>query len=208
MKNTRINSSVKKMERICDPFSKMYNTMCSYAPIKEETFAKLKPFCRVVTIHKNEILYAPGELPDSFGFVVSGLFRAYRANESGGEYNKNFFVEGQFPGCMSALLTNAPSELGIQALENSMVVEILFVEFRKLLFDNVDLMLFHINYLERNWLLEKDLRECSIVQQSASLRYMEFKTQNPDLYRRLPKYHIASHLGITPTQLSRIRKNL
>lgn len=71
-----------------------------------------------------------------------------------------------------------------------------------------DLKLFHIFYLEKNWLMAKDAREIEIVQENAGQRYQRFLKEYPSLNSRIPQYHIASHLGITPTQLSRIRKKI
>lgn len=45
-----------------------------------------------------------------------------------------------------------------------------------------------------------------LVQEDAAQRYRRFLRRSPTLAERLPQYHIASHMGITPTQLSRIRK--
>lgn len=39
-------------------------------------------------------------------------------------------------------------------------------------------------------------------------RYVHLRATRPDLLQRVPQYHIASYLGITPQSLSRIRKRL
>jgi hypothetical protein len=83
-----------------------------------------------------------------------------------------------------------------------------FPAYRSLLLQRDDLKLFQIHYLEKNWLLDKDAREIAIVQEDASQRYVRFIQDYPFLVERLPQHHIASHLGITPTQLSRIRKKI
>ena len=87
-------------------------------------------------------------------------------------------------------------------------MEIDFLAYRQLMTEKSDLKLFQIYYLEKNWLLAKDSREIEIVQEDATARYLRFIDESPALVNRLAQYHIASHLGITPTQLSRIRKNL
>jgi len=180
--------------------------METYAPLSDETWYALSLLCRVTLLKKGEVLYRLGELPEHFGFVFSGLIRGYVMNEQGQEYNKNFFPEDTFPGSMTALLTETPSVMAFDAIEDTTVVEINFSGFRKLLFDAKDLMAFQIHYLEKNWLLHKDTREIALVQEDAEKRYMLFTRQHPLLTKRLPLYQIASHLGITPTQLSRIRK--
>jgi len=50
----------------------------------------------------------------------------------------------------------------------------------------------------------KEPYEISLRNDSAKVRYNDFLTNYPGLVKRLKKHHIASFLGITPTQLSRI----
>lgn len=189
-------------------FEYLKQSLDSYWPVAPETWESFKSFCKVKYLTKNTTLYVAGKKPKSFSFVCQGLVRAYVISESGQEYNKNFFCEGQFPGSMTALLTDTPSKLGFETIEDTQLVEIDFADFRKLMSQSQDLMLFQIHYLEKNWLLHKDAREIELVQDEATARYLHFLEQYPDLVDRLPLYHVASHLGITPTQLSRIRKSL
>ena len=53
--------------------------------------------------------------------------------------------------------------------------------------------------------LYAEKREVEIVLLEANKRYAIFKKEYPQLEQLIPQYHIASYLGITPTQLSRIR---
>jgi CRP-like cAMP-binding protein len=182
--------------------------MEAYAPLSDNTWQKFSRLCKPHNITKNTFLYAIGEKPTTFAFIVKGLVRGYTINESGNEYNKNFFSEGQFPGSMTALLTATPSRLAFETIEDSLIITIDFDGFREQLFSSHELMAFHIHYLEKNWLLHKDAREIELVQDDATLRYQQFKYDFPELVDRLPLYHIASHLGVTPTQLSRIRSKL
>ncbi len=43
---------------------------------------------------------------------------------------------------------------------------------------------------------------------NATERYVLFKKSFPNLEQKIPQYHIASYLGITATQLSRLRNKL
>ena len=189
-------------------YEALKESMEAYSPISDETWRKLLTITSYRLIPKNNLLYKAGETPKSYAFVYQGLLRCYSSDEKGTEYNKNFFDEGKFPGSMSSLLTSTPSLLTFEAIENTFIIEINFSFYRKLLIEKEDLKLFHIYYLEKNWLLAKDSREIELVQEDATSRYVRFTQESPSLTTRLPQYHIASHLGITPTQLSRIRKNL
>lgn len=196
------------MSAATDAFNALKNTMESYASLSEATWADLVALCTFRELQKHQVLYPLGDIPASFAFVARGLFRSFITDEKGNEYNKNFFYENTFPGSMVALLRHEPSQFAIVALEPAQIIEIDFTAYRKLLLQRDDLKLFQIHYLEKNWLLAKDAREIAIVQEDATQRYLRFIQDYPFLVERLPQHHIASHLGITPTQLSRIRKKL
>lgn len=196
------------MSATTDAFTALQQAMNAYSPVSESTWCKLLGISKYRELKKQQTLYALGEIPESFSFVVSGLLRSYITDEKGTEYNKNFFYEGTFPGSMTALLQHQPSQFAIVTLEPTSIIEIDFKAYRSLLVEQDDLKLFQIYYLEKNWLLAKDAREIAIVQEDATQRYLRFIRDYPFLVERLPQHHIASHLGITPTQLSRIRKKL
>jgi CRP-like cAMP-binding protein len=189
-------------------FTHLEQTLKKYAPLSDQALNRYFSACHVLHVAKGTTLYAIGEIPSSFAFIHKGLMRAYLIDEEGNEFNKNFFAEGRFPGSMSALLNNQTSFLGIEALEDCDIITIDFKQFRRELFADHELMAFHINYLEQHWLLEKEPKEIGYLQHEAKQRYMMFLDKYEAILSRLPQYHIASYLGITPTQLSRIRKDL
>lgn len=189
-------------------FIALKHSLTSYSPISDETWQAFQGITVYRSLQKKAVLYRAGEIPRSYAYVYKGLLRCFVCDENGNEYNKIFFAEDTFPGAMTALLTSSPSLLAFEALEESLIIEIDFACYRQLLLEKDDLKLFQIRYLEKNWLLAKDAREIEIVQEDATTRYLRFIEEYPNLVDRLPQYHIASHLGVTPTQLSRIRKKL
>jgi hypothetical protein len=55
------------------------------------------------------------------------------------------------------------------------------------------------------YFVEKEIREVNLLNLEAKDYYKIFQHQYPTLEQQIPQYHIASFLGITATQLSRIR---
>ncbi|MEZ4949871.1 MAG: hypothetical protein R2784_10850 [Saprospiraceae bacterium] len=43
---------------------------------------------------------------------------------------------------------------------------------------------------------------------SPEQRYLKLLNSRPDLFQRIPQYHLASYIGVKPESLSRIRKRL
>jgi len=189
-------------------FSHLQQSLNLYHVLPDEAWQAYMECCTVKQVAKGEIIYPIGKKPTNFAFIHQGLMRAYVIDEQGNEYNKNFFSEGRFPGCMSALLNNESSWIEIQAMEACEIIEVNHEKFRRALFTHIDLMKYQINYLETHWLLEKELKEIGYLQYEAKARYVKFLDNFNAILPRLPQYHIASYLGITPTQLSRIKKEM
>ena len=60
--------------------------------------------------------------------------------------------------------------------------------------------------LAERLLVHKERRARSLLQEDAATRYRQFVEGEPGLGQRVPLYHVASYLGITPESLSRIRR--
>jgi len=189
-------------------FNSLKSSIDSYSPLSPDTWHALLKICKCLHVPSKSTIYKSGDIPETFAYVYTGIVRAFICDKEGNEYNKRFFTEGSFPGAMVALLLTKPSTFTIETLEDSQLILINHKGYRKLLNDALDLQRYHIKYLEKHWLINQEKREVSLIQESATQRYQHFLAQNPSLDKRIPLFHIASHLGITPTQLSRIRKKL
>ncbi len=156
------------------------------------------------TYHKGELLVTEGEVPRKFAFICSGLaYQSYLPLE-GEMVIKYFFPENRLAASVTATMTGTPSKFTIAAIEDTIVLEYDFNAFRKLVDTHHDLALFYINYLEKHWIVEKEPLEIAFRTDTASTRYQQFLLSHKQILSRLKKYHIASYLGVTPTQLSRI----
>ncbi|WGL15017.1 cyclic nucleotide-binding domain-containing protein [Microbulbifer bruguierae] len=125
-------------------FASLRKTLNSYYPLSNCTWEAFRSICRCREIEKGVPLYSAGEVPTTFSYVYRGLFRIYVMDERGNEYNKNFFPEGRFPGAMAALLKGEPSRFTIDALEDSIIIEIDHQGYRQLLNTFDDLKRYHI----------------------------------------------------------------
>ena len=179
-----------------------------YSPISEESWQLIENNIEINSIKKGELLLRNGQIAKEIHFVAKGALRAFITDKEGNIYNKNIFLEGDLAGSTASLLQQTPSDFSIEALEDAVLININYKKYRELIFQNDDLKNFYIAYLEKNWVIEKEQREISIVMENATERYLDLLAKHPDLEERIALLHIASHLGITPTQLSRIRKTL
>ena len=180
----------------------------SYSPISQESWNKIENICTFKKLSKGETLLHLGDVAHEYYFIGKGLLRAYFSDIEGNIYNKNLFLENSLAGSTVSLLQDTPSEFCLEALEETTLIVIPYKEYRALINECADLKDFYIAYLEQNWVIEKECIEVALVLEDATKRYLSYLEKYPNIEKRVAQHHIASHLGITPTQLSRIRKNL
>ncbi|MCE4064626.1 Crp/Fnr family transcriptional regulator [Chryseobacterium gleum] len=178
-----------------------------YYPLSEETIKDLLDICTEEYYHKNDLLLESGAMARYYYFIKSGLIGYYTVDEQANNIYKIFFEENSFVASTAAIIKNEPSDFNIIALEDCSVIQYPAKAYRELLKKYHDLALFHIYYLEKNWVVNKEPLEVSLKYETAKKRYLEL-LEKTSLYNRLKQHHIASYLGITPTQLSRIKKEL
>ncbi|APZ47371.1 cyclic nucleotide-binding protein [Polaribacter reichenbachii] len=180
----------------------------SYAPISDQSWALIESILTFQKLEKDEILLRNGQIAKNIHFICEGALRAFVTDYDGNIYNKNIFLETDFAGSTVSYLLNSPSSFTLEALEETILINLNYKKYRQLIEQNIDLKNFYIAYLENNWVIEKEQREVSLVMENATERYLKLLKKHPNIDQRIQKLHIASHLGITPTQLSRIRKTL
>lgn len=188
-----------------DAFIKEIN---KYTTLSKECTDDFLKILRPKNIAKNEYYLREGVIPKTICFIKKGLFSYFFTADNGDIVIKRFFAENSFVSSTSALIRKAPGLFNIYALEDTEILEYDAAAFSQLVEKFPDLAMFYIRYMEKNWIVDKEEAEITLKYQTAKQRYLKFINDNPDLIRRLKQYHIASYLGVTPTQLARIRKEL
>lgn len=158
-------------------------------------------------IKKNEFLLSKGEIAKYEYFISKGCLKVYTLNDNGSEHISMFGIESWWTGDMSNFLTQQPANYFIQALEDSVVLQISK--------DNFDSMFNLIPKFERFYriLYQRSLityiqRANQGISLSAEERYLNFVEKYPTLLNRISQKNIAAYLGVTPEFLSLLRKKI
>lgn len=155
-------------------------------------------------LNKNEYFAKEGEFPSKLAFISEGVMRAFFRNRSGNEYNKTFFAPSTFIAAYSSITTKQRNLINLQCLTDC---SLLVADFEKItsLYNEYPKIERLARIMAEYKFAIKEKREIELVTLDASERYEIFKKEHPNLENLINQYHIASYLGITPTQLSRIR---
>lgn len=179
-----------------------------YSTIEENSLTKLLDIAKVQELKKGELLLDVGQTSNDIHILSKGIVVSYFICNEGNQYHKNIFLDGDFVGSTVSALKSKPSYFALEVIDDATIISFNYKNYRKLIDNHTDLKNFYIAYLEKNWVIDKEKREIDIVMKEASERYLAFIQSHPNIEKRVPLHYIASHLGITPTQLSRIRKKI
>ena len=179
-----------------------------YSPIWDASITQLLSVARVQHLKKGDTLLDIGNVSREIHMLYEGAIVSYFINSKGDVYHKNIFLKEDLVGSTVSALKGLPSEFALEVIEDATLISFDHRKYQELITKHADLKNFYIAYLEKNWVVDKERREIDIVLKDADERYLDFIEAHPNIETRIPLHYIASHLGITPTQLSRIRKKI
>lgn len=163
---------------------------------------------------KGDVILHQGDICKEMNFINSGLARGYVIDEDGKDFtwsiyfnDKNSHMSNLFAIDYDSFINQKASSLHIEALEDTQLVSVSY--------DDVQFLYNKLKKGERFGRLMSEeaysyLHKLMIDRQTktADERFEEFVQNTPHLLDKVPQYHIATFLGITPQHLSRLKKQL
>lgn len=188
-----------------DSFRYMRQTLEQFHPFTEAAWQDFSVLFAYKELKKGDYFVREGVRNDHLAFIIEGALRAFYVDQNGTFYNKTFFIEGSFATSLASVLQNIPSFLNFDALVDTYMLVGHYKQVESLFEKHRCIETIVRKVIEYEWVIKKEQRELRLVLNDAAERYAYFRQEYPGLENKIPQYHIASHLGITPIQLSRIR---
>jgi CRP-like cAMP-binding protein len=140
------------------------------------------------------------------GLVTKGCLRVYFIESDGTERVLYFAPEGWCLTAIGGAATERHGVLGIDALEPT---ELWLIDRARAGEERSDPACDRIwRALAESALLTFQQRLVGGLRKTAAQRYLDFRGLYPGLDSRIPQYHVAGYLGISPEFLSKLRKRL
>lgn len=153
---------------------------------------------------KGSYFLRSGETPRHFGFIESGCFKFSVIDSTGAEHITGFAPCHNFAGDFFSAIRNAPALNDLSATVNSTVWVVDANRVRQWMAEHTD---FHLHFAEVLFRMAHE-RYVNLYRQTPKERYLELLTRCPEILQQVSLKDLASYLQITPTHLSRIRKEL
>lgn len=176
-----------------------------YAQLSEEQWLDFQQLFELKTIKKKDYLLNFGQHCSFEAYVLKGCFRTYFMDANGKDVVLSFAFEDWWLGDMSSNLNHMPSRMYIQALEDS---EVLIIQSK----DKENLYRKHpiferiFRLMVMRHLVSYQDRLYKIYAYTAQERYNDLIVKYPQVLQRVSQKHLASHLGVTPEFLSKMRR--
>ncbi len=179
----------------------------SHAPSvpDEPSIAALCQLLEPVKLKRGTMLCEAGDKGQRIGWVDQGLMRSYHLDRSGQEFTKIFFPPGSW--FITGFEPDQTIAIALQACTDTVVWVADLAKYQALLARSHAMAIAHIALLYHH-LIYKHEREVDLLSQSSTERYLRFVQRFEPWIADIPLAQVATHLGMTPTQLSRIRKKL
>jgi CRP-like cAMP-binding protein len=187
--------------------SLLQQNIASHIALSED---ETEAFCNLFqqqAVKKKSFLLREGEVCRFEGFVTNGLFRVYHIDQNGFEQILYFAIENWWITDIDSFTNEKPSQLFIEALEDSTVL-LISKKDKEFAYANLPKIekLFRVMTQKTHVALQR--RMIDNLCKTADQRYLDFMEKYPRIYSRLTNLQMAAYLGISHEFLSKIRKKL
>ena len=185
-------------------FQPVLEYISRYVTLTEDEVHRLIPFFKVRKVKRRQFIVQPGFICKYKSYVVKGAFRAFLVDNEGKEHTLAFAIEDWWISDYSSLIYQEPATLFVEALEDSILIQIEYEDEQTFLKEIPKLEKFERIITQRSLAFQQK-RLLSNFTKTAEERYDEFMGKYPLVASRVPQYALASYLGFTTEYLSKIR---
>jgi CRP-like cAMP-binding protein len=185
-------------------FQPVLEYISRYVTLTEDEIHRLIPFFKVRKVKRRQFIVQPGFICKYKSYVVKGAFRAFLVDNEGKEHTLAFAIEDWWISDYSSLIYQEPATLFVEALEDSILIQIEYEDEQTFLKEIPKLEKFERIITQRSLAFQQK-RLLSNFTKTAEERYDEFMGKYPLVASRVPQYALASYLGFTTEYLSKIR---
>ena len=174
-------------------------------PLSKEKWDEYICYYHRIEVPARTVLLNEGEVSKKAYFIEKGCVRAWFSSKKK-DITFQFFTENMSVSSAESFRRRVPSIFTIETIEPCILHWISKENLDKIM--NEIMQIPELRNQMNEVLFDRQLNYVnhfiSFIKYTPPERYLQLVKERPDLVLRVPQQYIASYLGITPTQLSRI----
>jgi CRP-like cAMP-binding protein len=179
----------------------------SIVPIGDADFENASRYFKSLYLPKNSYFAVQGKICAEVAFIEKGTLRTYYLNEKSEEVTSCFCVENNLTTSYKSFVSQQPSELSIQSIEDTELLIVNYADLQNLyqqsaLWQNIGRII-----AERQYMVMEQYASV-LSNETAKEKYLRLLKEEPSILNKASVNDIATYLGVTRRTLSRIRKEI
>lgn len=193
-------------------YTKYKKFIDKYIDITSEEWELYKSKINIEHYKKGQIIHHAGDVCKKISFINSGLARAYMIGEDGKDYTWNIMFNDNNAKVNNLFVVDYYSFI----MQKGSTVNIEVIEDCELLVLEYDVVQSLHKILRKEESLSRIISEIAYAtlykkmvdrqMKTSQERFEAFMQTTPYLLNKVPQYHIATYLGMTPQYLSQLKK--
>jgi CRP-like cAMP-binding protein len=177
------------------------------APISKQEFEDSYPNFTEVHLKKGDVFIQQGKICRHIAYINKGTLRTFYINDKAEEITSCFCTSNSLATSYKSFILQQPSELSIQALEDTELLVIDYDRLQQLYRTSFAWQNIGRSVAEREYFNME--RYASILNnESAKEKYLRLLEEQPEVLQKASIEDIATYLGVTRRTLSRIRQEI
>ncbi|WP_282081569.1 Crp/Fnr family transcriptional regulator [Aquimarina algiphila] len=175
--------------------------------LSEDELKMFNTYFKTKVIHKKNYLLKAGEVCKYEAFVIKGCFRVFSIDKNGNENVLYFAISDWWLSDIDSFTNQIPSQLFIQALEDS---EILLINKSNKVkaYQEIPKIERLFRIMTQKFLVSNQRRILQNHSLTSEERYQYFLANYPQIAQKITNIQLASYLGITHEFVSKIRRKI
>ncbi len=188
-------------------FERLKNSLEEHVSLTNEEWEYFKNKFRPKRMLKRQFLLQEGNVCREMAFVEKGSLYSYTVDLAGNKHVIRFAFEGWWMVNLQSFLTEQPTRLNIEVLENS---ELLMLDRKNHdeLLEELPAYMSYYRIIVQDAYVALQQRVENALGLTAEEKYKRLIEDSPEFLNRVPLNLVASYLGVSPETLSRVRADL
>ena len=187
-----------------DSFKEYLRTIVS---ISDRELAETVSHFKVLILKKGDCFVKQDDVCRQIGFINQGTLKTYYINDKGEEITSCFCAENNFTTSYKSFILQSPSDLTIQAIEETELFVIDYENLQKLYAKSLAWQAIGRAVVAKEY-IEMEQYASVLSNETAKEKYLRMLKEQPNILQKASITDIASYLGVSRRTLSRIRKEI